>query len=323
MQHGKQPLWAGLQLLARLTLNAGKDTANQPARLAHLDHGNDRAILRAALTLVLMLGIYGPVQAVARNAAASGSLLGPLTAQRTADGMTISGTIRNIPAGTKMWVEIIHEPGGPEKPVSGPEDDHVIVNSDGKFQATILQASILNPSGAAFRSGTYRIMIESHFSSGWQTIEVLRKAGVELDSQGRSDIYTDPKSIPESPDFKPNDTEFPKAGRYLSVTREVNLGSLPADQTAVEAVKSAILLVQGEGLSSLPVGKSVEWFAKAGGFKPVAWSAQLGPDGKWVITLDCIDGEKPTKAQWSYDPKSNTVRYLDHLAKTVSYVPAD
>src|ERR1700751_6142257 len=45
MQEGKQPLWARLQLLARLTLNAGKHTANQPARLAHLDHGHDRAIL--------------------------------------------------------------------------------------------------------------------------------------------------------------------------------------------------------------------------------------------------------------------------------------
>src|SRR5689334_5741721 len=45
MQHGKQPFWARLQLLARLTLNAWKHTANQPARLAHLDDGNDRAIL--------------------------------------------------------------------------------------------------------------------------------------------------------------------------------------------------------------------------------------------------------------------------------------
>src|SRR6516225_12056930 len=44
MQQGKQPLWVRLQLLARLTLNAGKDAANQPARLAHLDDGNDRAI---------------------------------------------------------------------------------------------------------------------------------------------------------------------------------------------------------------------------------------------------------------------------------------
>src|SRR5712672_3400370 len=30
MQQGKQPFWARLQLLARLTLNAGKHTANQP-----------------------------------------------------------------------------------------------------------------------------------------------------------------------------------------------------------------------------------------------------------------------------------------------------
>src|SRR6202011_5911792 len=56
MQHGKQPFWARLQLLARLTLNAGEHTANQPARLAHLDDGNDRAIL--------VEGDEGPAQVV-------------------------------------------------------------------------------------------------------------------------------------------------------------------------------------------------------------------------------------------------------------------
>src|SRR6516225_6185839 len=45
MQQAKQPFWARLQLLARLTLNAGNHAANQPARLAQLDDGNDRAIL--------------------------------------------------------------------------------------------------------------------------------------------------------------------------------------------------------------------------------------------------------------------------------------
>jgi hypothetical protein len=42
---GQQVFWARLQLLARLTLNAGKHAGNQPARLAHLDDGNDRAVL--------------------------------------------------------------------------------------------------------------------------------------------------------------------------------------------------------------------------------------------------------------------------------------
>src|SRR6516162_5063932 len=56
MQEGKQPLRARLQLLAWLTLNAGEDAANQPARLAQLDDGNDRAIL--------VQGNQGPPQIV-------------------------------------------------------------------------------------------------------------------------------------------------------------------------------------------------------------------------------------------------------------------
>src|SRR4029077_15142691 len=56
MQQAKQAFWARLQLLARLTLNAGKHAGNQPARLAHLDDGNDRAIL--------VQGDEGPAQIV-------------------------------------------------------------------------------------------------------------------------------------------------------------------------------------------------------------------------------------------------------------------
>src|SRR5580704_204974 len=56
MQQGKQPFWVRLQLLAWLALNAGKHTGNQPTRLAHLDDGNDRAIL--------VQGDEGPAQVV-------------------------------------------------------------------------------------------------------------------------------------------------------------------------------------------------------------------------------------------------------------------
>src|SRR5271169_12120 len=56
MQQAKQPFWTRLQLLARLTLNAGKHTGNQPTRLAHLDDGNDRAIL--------IQGDEGPAQSL-------------------------------------------------------------------------------------------------------------------------------------------------------------------------------------------------------------------------------------------------------------------
>src|SRR5207245_1128831 len=56
MQQAKQLFWARLQLLARLTLNAGKHAGNEPARLTHLDDGNDRAIL--------VQGDEGPAQVV-------------------------------------------------------------------------------------------------------------------------------------------------------------------------------------------------------------------------------------------------------------------
>src|SRR6202007_2948245 len=56
IQQGKQPFWARLELLARLTLNPGEHAGNQPARLAQLDDGNDRAIL--------VQGDEGPAQVV-------------------------------------------------------------------------------------------------------------------------------------------------------------------------------------------------------------------------------------------------------------------
>jgi hypothetical protein len=62
MQERKQPFWARLELLARLTLNTRNDAANQPARLAQLDDGNDRAILvqgDEGLAQVVRLGHRG------------------------------------------------------------------------------------------------------------------------------------------------------------------------------------------------------------------------------------------------------------------------
>lgn len=272
----------------------------------------------AAVAIAFALAACPSISAIARDDASKASLVGPVAAAGTDDGMTISGAIEKFPAGTKIWVTIVYEPGGPSKPISGPEDDHVILGSDGKFQA-----HLRNDSDRPFKPGAYTVMLECHFNSGWQSVDVLRKAGVELDSKGRSDIYTNPNAIPASPDFKPNDPEFPNAGRYLSVMREVSLGSIPANQMAIDGVKAATLLVQGQGRSGLPVGKSVDWYASVGGFRPIAWSAALGHEGNWIVTLDCIDGEKQTKAQWSYDPKSKMVKYLDHLAKTLSYVSPD
>src|SRR5438270_2844905 len=59
MQQAKQPFWVRLQLLTRLTLNAGKHAGDEPARVAHLDDGNDRGIL--------VQGDEGPAQSLPRR----------------------------------------------------------------------------------------------------------------------------------------------------------------------------------------------------------------------------------------------------------------
>src|ERR1700749_5346048 len=56
MQQAKKTFRTRFQLLLRLTLNSGKHPANQPARLAQFDDGNDCAIL--------VQGDEGPAQVV-------------------------------------------------------------------------------------------------------------------------------------------------------------------------------------------------------------------------------------------------------------------
>jgi hypothetical protein len=285
-----------------------------------------------------ILGICAALVICSAGLASAETLIGPITAERNGADLKINGRIQKIPVGTKIWVSIIHiihEPGGKLKQGSGPagpQDSHVIVAEDGTFHASLHNTwwdskSRSDVDYGTFRPGSYAVMIYACFNSAWQTIDVLRKAGVELDSRGRSAVSTDPKAIPESPDFKPYDPEFPKAGRKLAAIREVKLAPITADQAAIDAVKGATLDVKGSGRSSMPVGQSLDWYKSMGGMTRLAWSAARGPDARWVVTLDFLEGEdidqKQRKAQWSYDPASNTVRYLDPLSKTLSYVPAE
>src|ERR1700732_3272660 len=98
MQQAKQPFCTRLQLLARLALNAGKHTGNQPARLAHLDDGNDCAIL--------VQGDEGPAQVVRLGHQGTPSL-----------GCSDDGAISSPPAPYHL------SPGGRWIRTSGTADD--------------------------------------------------------------------------------------------------------------------------------------------------------------------------------------------------------
>ena len=66
----------------------------------------------------------------------------------------------------------------------------------------------------------------------------------------------------------------------------------------------------------------MDYFAKAPGFTPRGWSAKRA-GAKWIVTLDCQDGSTRKQAQWEYNPENGKVRYLDPLAKILSWMPAE
>src|SRR5712671_6740236 len=87
MQQAKQPFCTRLQLLAWLALNAGKHTGNKPTRLAHLDDGNDRAIL--------VQGDEGPAQSLPRRR--PGSFGWGIRALHQLDAATMVPSPRRLP----------------------------------------------------------------------------------------------------------------------------------------------------------------------------------------------------------------------------------
>jgi hypothetical protein len=268
------------------------------------------------------------------------SLVGPISAERDGADMKVNGKIQKLPTGTKIGIEIMHfirQPNGSLKCCegpAGPENLEVFLAQDGSFHGSLRNTSWdvkkrANIDNGTFPPGSYIIMIFAYFNGAWQTTEVLRQAGLEFDAKGRAALPPVPRAIPETPDFEPDDPEFPKAGRHLEAIREVTLGPMPPDQAAIDAVKHATLDVKGRGRSSMSIGESIDLNRPLIGMKRLAWSAARGSDvhAKWIVTLEYLAGDgvdqTQQKAQWSYDPVSKTVLYLDPEAKSLSYVPPE
>jgi len=275
------------------------------------------ALRAASAGLPIIFGFAGLVAAVHPAWAAQSTVGQPiitdLHASRSDDVLVITGKAQGLPAGTVLWADLLRRPDRRFGAIDEPDDSHVTVAPDGTFAARLPQ-----PDGK-LPAGSYGIEFLSHFSSTWQSADVLKQAGVEIDAEGRSDLLTDPKALPASPDFKPDDPEFPNGTRYLDTVRSVVLGAIPPDLDAIAHVKAARLYVKGHGRSRLSVAGTVEEYASAPGFTVSSWSAAAGQNGVWTVKLDCIDGGTPKTAEWRYDSQTGAVNYLDPLSKTLSY----
>jgi len=261
--------------------------------------------MKTAVRAILALAAVALVPAALPGG--ESSLVDALRADRGTSGVVISGKVAEVPTGTRVDLELNQRDG---KSLKTPPSASVRLRDDGTFSTEPF---------TSLPAGRYAVTMTSMFTSIWQTPEVLRAVGVDVDAQGRSQPYTDPRKLPRTADFKPFDREFPEASRYLEVVRQVVVPPAPAGDAAIETVKAAHLTLPDQGRSELNIEQVTRLFSLMPGFKPLSWSSTAGEAGRWIVVLQCLDGGAQKEAKWEYDPKTKRVRYLDPLAKSLSW----
>jgi len=141
---------------------------------------------------------------------------------RTDSSIVVQGVAKIIPPGTKMWVTVVRFNGKPMVDKLAIDDTAAFTASDGTFFATLKKDGSVNRFD--FPDGKYELEFYAHFNRSWQTIEVARRAGVELDVQGRSGVSSEPHSLPKSSDLVAGDS-FGEKFRVLRARRMIEIKS--------------------------------------------------------------------------------------------------
>ncbi|MDF1613856.1 hypothetical protein [Desulfurivibrio dismutans] len=162
----------------------------------------------------------------------------------------------------------------------------------------------------------YHIEIFSYFNVAWRQPEAVLSG---VGSLGRRLI---------GPQVDKVDPEFEDSEKYVSAVFEFPVGNHPSSRSegysegaALEAVKAAVLTVQGRGKSSEPVGKVVEWFLGVPGLKAKdGWSARELKDGVYEVVFSYWEGDSTSLAKWTVVAGSRQVTYENRNAKIMSYL---
>lgn len=259
--------------------------------------GLDR--LGTRLAIAVILGGIAPKLITVISLSDTKPLVREVTANRSNDGsITITG-VTEFPAGTKLMIDLLARGGR----LAGQSTCRVA--NGGRFVT-----EGFSNAGRPWPAGSYTVHIVAYFTKMWQTDQVLASVGVN-----GAHLPTDA--------LVPDDPEFPKAGRHLEVRIAVSFPEVSGETAAIEAVQRSKLVVTGEGKSSGSVKETVDLFARAPGFRPLDWTAVRDARGSWIVSLTCIDGGQRKQAQWSFSPTSRNVKYLDPLAKLLSYLPPE
>lgn len=155
---------------------------------------------------------------------------------RTDSSIVVRGITRIIPPGTKMSVTVVRYNGKPisdKLPIKTADD--TFTASDGTFVATLKKYGSLDRFD--FPDGKYELEFYASFNRAWQAIEVLRRAGVKLDDQGRSGLAPEPHSLSKSSDLVAEES-FGEKGRSLRAIRTIDVTSANSSfKTTVKKIR--------------------------------------------------------------------------------------
>ena len=226
------------------------------------------------------------------------SLIQQISARRIENGGIVIFGKSILPKGTILMIDI-------SRPGRLLGQTKVTVNEQGNFSS-----EPFTDNNKPHPSGLYKVTITSYFTKIWQSDDVLNKTGESGNKL--------PSAL-----LLPDDPEFPKAGGHLEVSFDLTFPGVSPELQAIQAVKDARLTLPDKGRSADPIKDVIAYFEKAGGFTAIGWSANQSLNGLWIVTLNCIDAGKRKQAQWEFNPKNKIVKYLDPLAKLLSWLPSE
>lgn len=229
-------------------------------------------------------------------------------AERDGSGRIIVFGKANLPNETRLMVSVRESGGGWLYGQAKCSVRHGAFSTEG-----------FSDKGDPLPAKRYHIEIASYFNGAWrQPASVLSGVG----SLGGRLI---------GPQVGKVDPEFEDSEKYVSAVFELPVGDHSSSRSqdysedaAVEAVKAAVLTVQGRGKSAEPVDKVIEWFLGIPGLKVKdGWSAREVKDGVYEVVFSYLDGDSPSLAKWTVVAGSGQVMYENRNAKNMSYLSED
>lgn len=171
--------------------------------------------------------------------------------ERTAVAVVVKGTAAVVPPGTVFDVEVLSINGkllGDRHKIK--TVDKVKVGPDRTFEAQLQRYGSLE--GFAFPRGQYQLEFFAHFNTAWQTPELARAVGVEVDELGRTGLNTEPRKLPASEDLK---VTFQHGDRYrvLRAIRTVAVGDMKEPSAALGKTREIRLEIHDTTAARNPV----------------------------------------------------------------------